>query len=42
MKEDAKIEKNMLRWFGLVESMDKRRLIKVIYVVALGGNAVRG
>jgi hypothetical protein len=35
----TKIEKNMLRWFGLVERMDERRLTKGVYV---GGNAGRG
>jgi hypothetical protein len=36
------IEKNMFRWFGHVERMDERGLIKETYEVDLGGNAVRG
>jgi hypothetical protein len=44
VKEDAvsKIEKNMLRWFGHVERMDERRLIKEIYDPDVGSNAGRG
>jgi hypothetical protein len=38
----TKIEKNMLKWFGLVERMDERRLTKEIYKAVLGGNAVGG
>jgi hypothetical protein len=43
VKEDVviKIEKNMLRWFGHVERMDERRLIKKIYETDVGGNAGR-
>jgi hypothetical protein len=32
----------MLRWFGLVERMDERRLTKEIYEPDVGGNAGRG
>jgi hypothetical protein len=32
----------MLRWFGHVERMDERRLIKDIFKADLGGNAGRG
>jgi hypothetical protein len=44
VKEDVvtKIEKNMLRGFGHVERMDKRRLIKEIYEPDLDGNAIKG
>jgi hypothetical protein len=37
----TKIKKNILRWFGHVETMDERRLTKEIYEVDLEGNAVR-
>jgi hypothetical protein len=40
--ERTKIEKNMLRWFGHVEKMDKRRFTKEIYEASVGGNAGRG
>jgi hypothetical protein len=38
VKEDVvtKIEKNMLRLFGLVERMDERRLTKKIYEADVG------
>jgi hypothetical protein len=41
VKEDVvtEIEKNMLRWFGLVERMDGRRLTKEICEADVGGNA---
>jgi hypothetical protein len=35
----TKIEKNMLRWFGHIESIDERRLTKEIYEADVGGNA---
>jgi hypothetical protein len=38
----TKIEKNMLRLFGHVEMMDKRRLTKEIYEADMGGNAGKG
>jgi hypothetical protein len=39
VKEDVvtKIEKNMLEWFGHVERMDERRLMRRIWVVILEG-----
>jgi hypothetical protein len=43
VKEDVmtKIEKNMLRWFGREERMD-RTLTKEIYEAEVGGNAGKG
>jgi hypothetical protein len=43
VKEDVvtKIEKNMMRWFGHAERMDKRRLSNEIYEADVGGNAGR-
>jgi hypothetical protein len=43
LKKDVvtKIEKNTLKWFGHVESMDEKRLTKEIFEVVVGVNAGR-